>query len=152
MKTTILAIVAVLFLSIGSYSQQRSNKSVDNNVNLGVKSLDNLNNNNINEVYMLLSFTVSSSHVGKQWTTHLTWTAEGETQIVGYEIERMMSTGPGIWTVIASVPGSKSNSLITRNYFETFTQTTPLTILYRLKINFVNGSVQYSQIVNVAIG
>jgi hypothetical protein len=152
MKTTILAIVAVLFLSIGSYSQQRNEKSVNNSVNPGVNLPDNMVINDINHIYKLISFTVSSSHVGNQWTTHLIWTAVGETQITSYEIDRMMSTNLGIWSAIAKVHGSNNNALITRNYFETFTVTNPLTVFYRLKIYFVNGSVQYSQIIYVAIG
>jgi len=149
-----MAIISILFLSIGSYSQSLSGKYTDNIVNPGVNAQDNMPINQIrpiNQIYKLLSFTVSSSNIGDRWTTNLTWTAVGETQISGYEIERMMSTNPGIWTLISIVPGSNSNTLITRNYLETFTLTRSLTVFYRLKINFVNGSVQYSQVVHVTI-
>ncbi|HTX89559.1 MAG TPA: hypothetical protein VMC08_11255 [Bacteroidales bacterium] len=152
MKTKIRTIAAVIALTIGSIAV--NGMGLSNVAGPGVNMVSNWKYiPDISLYYKLLSFSAVGSQIGNQWGTQVTWTASGETQIIGYELERQVSTNPKNWVGVAYYPGSGSNNAITRSFQENFgSLTNTLYVAYRLRIYLVNGSVQYGPVQYVIIG
>ena len=99
------------------------------------------------EAFQLLDFNVSKSNDIK-----ITWSAVGETNITGYQLEQSVSNNNFSYPyLIGSFPSSNSNTLITRTHTENGLSAATMTIYYRLKIFHTNSTITYGPIASVTV-
>lgn len=110
------------------------------------------NNSSATVPYKLLTFTGTKQSNNGAYSVLLAWSAVGETNIVGYAIEKSSSSSPQSWNIISYVPSSNQNLVITRNYSDNIGSIfNRITFNYRLKIYFTNHTIQYSNVVSVQL-
>ena len=98
-------------------------------------------------VYQLQSFSgVKGTQPGGMNTAVLTWTASGETQITGYDLECFSYSSP-----VGSFASSNLDDPITRTFTHVINSSNyAFQMTYRLKIYHVDGSVSYSNQISIS--
>jgi hypothetical protein len=107
--------------------------------------------------YNLSSFSVSKKPNEKWGSCQLavldiSWTATGETYILGYELEKSsVSNFSTVWS-LGTFPSSNNDASITRSYTDKMsTNGAQLTYYYRLKITHTDNTITYGPIASATV-